>query len=140
ILKRFGKTRKASTKSGKKAIEKDPVGLLVRAPLYSAAGGLLCVYAWGATETFPKAVGVALAAVFAMSELLKPKLGELVVEAMEAKDKLATRLLCGASAACVALGAMGGVIALQAASGPRERYDEAQGTLTRAQHRLDQAQ
>lgn len=48
--------------------------------------------------------------------------------------------MLGASAACIALGALGGVVAMGAANGPREAYDAAQVHLGEAQHCLDEAQ
>jgi hypothetical protein len=128
----------------KQGADADPLDAFVRVPLYSAAAGLLVVYGWGALESFPMAMALALCAVFAMSELLKPKLGELAAEALQAKDGLGAWLMLGASAACIALGALGGVIAMGAANGPREAYDaavalanDAEGRLGEAQTRLD---
>jgi hypothetical protein len=85
-------------------------------------------------------MGGALCAVFAMSELLKPRLGELAAEAMEAKDKLGTSLMVGASVACIGLGALGGVIAMGAANAPHDAYDALVKSRDAAQTRLDQAQ
>lgn len=137
-----------AVKRGKQALKKplkrqpqsDPIGLAVRMPLYSAAGGLLIVYGWGAMKAFPLAMGGALCAVFAMSELLKPKLGELAAEALTAKDRLGTMLMLGSSVACIALGALGGVIAMGAANGPRDVYDAAMDRVEQTQRRLEQAQ
>src|SRR6185436_12893031 len=114
-----GKTAKQTPKiRSKSAPNSDPIGVLVRVPLYCAAGGLFVVYAWGALQSLPMAMALALAAVFAMSELLKPKLGELAAEALAAKDELGSALMLGSSIACIALGALGGVIAMGAANGP----------------------
>lgn len=85
-------------------------------------------------------MGGALCAVFAMSELLKPKLGELAADALQARDKLGAGLMLAASAACIALGALGGVIAMGAANGPREAHDAAVTRATAAEARLTDAQ
>jgi hypothetical protein len=137
VVKAGKQKAKSNAKSG---TETAPLSASVRLPLYCAAGGLLMVYGWGALESMPMAAGVALCAVFAMSEMLKPKLGELAAEALIAKDKLGAWLMLGASVACIALGALGGVIAMGAAHAPREAYNAAAARLAGAQSRLDQAQ
>jgi len=132
--------RNAKAKKSEAPAEGASLPASVRLPLYCAAGGLLVVYGWGSLESMPRAMGLALCAVFAMSELLKPKLGELAAEALVAKDRLGSLLMLGASVACIALGALGGVIAMGAANGPRDTYDAATARLAAAQTRLDEAQ
>lgn len=134
------KASKQKAKTKKEQAEADGVGWLVRVPLYCAAGGLFVVYSWGSLETLPTAAALSLCAVFAMSELLKPKLGELAAEALVARDTLGSWLMLGSSLACIALGALGGVIAMGAANGPREAYEATVGRLDAAQGRLNEAQ
>lgn len=141
-VNRFALAVKRGKQSAKaRAAKADaPLAASIRVPLYLAAIGLLVVYGWGAVNSFPVAMAGALCAVFAMSELLKPKLGELAADALAANDKVGTVLMLIASAACVALGVLGGVIALGAANSPRESYEIAVAGLGAAQGRLDEAQ
>lgn len=141
-VNRFAPAVKAGKQNPKRKTKSEDGALnaSIRLPLYCAAGGLLVVYGWGAIESMPRAMGLALCAVFAMSELLKPKLGELAAEALVASDRVGSALMLGASVACIVLGALGGVIAMGAANGPREAYDAAAARVSEAQQRLDQAQ
>jgi len=96
--------------------------LTTKGPLYVASAGLFAVYAWGYRETFPTVFAGGMIAVTFMSELLKPRLGELLADA---KGRLEKSLMVGAVGACVGLGALGGTVALEAAGEPGRDYDAA---------------
>ena len=118
--------------------------LSIRVPVYACAAALVLLYGWGAIETYPPFFALALSGVFALAELLKPKLGELIGEALDLKAGRTTALLLVAALAAVGIGAFGAHGAMSAANKPVAAYTAlaaaaatAQATLEEAQQRVD---
>lgn len=104
--------------------------LSVRGPVYAASVGLLLVYAWGYLSTFPTIFALGAIGVAGMGELLKPRLLELVEDALRCGARAKGLALIVAAASCVAISVAGGVVALNAAEAP------ARGCAL-AQHQFD---
>ncbi|MFZ2031738.1 MAG: hypothetical protein WAU68_15615 [Vitreimonas sp.] len=127
-------------KSTKPTNYKEEAPLLVRAPVYAASLGLFCVYAWGYLNAGLGGLAWGLVGVTAMSEMLKPQLGELAAHALDASDKTAQSIVAAAALVCVILGAAGGIVAMHVAEAPANRSDAAQRDLDTAITAVQQAQ
>ncbi len=90
----------------------------MRVPVYAASVGLFAVYAWGYLNADLCGLAWGLG-VTAVSELLKPQLGELAARALEAGDPTARHVISAAAIVCVLLGAAGGVTAMHVVDAPR---------------------
>lgn len=108
------------------------VPLVVRLPVYAASAGLFAVYTWGYLNSGIGGLAWGLVGVTAMSEFLKPQLGELAAKALDDGDRAAQRVVAGAALVCMLLGAGGGVIAIHVAEAPRQRFEAAMQALAHA--------
>lgn len=97
----------------------------VRGPVYAASAGLAFVYGWGFLSTFPLAFAVGAIGVVVMGEFLKPRLLELIEDRLRDRAWAKAVTLVVAAALCVAIGAAGGFLALNAAQAAQARYDAA---------------
>ncbi len=127
-------------KPTKPASYKEEAPLLVRAPVYAASLGLFGVYAWGYLSAGLGGLAWGLVGVTAMSEMLKPQLGELAAHALDAGDRTAQRIIAAAALICVILGAAGGIVAMHVAQAPADRRDAAERAVDRAVEAVRQAQ
>lgn len=139
-----GQTRKrgaAKTRVAPAAVESTAdVPFAVRVPVYAASVGLFAVYAWGYLNSGLGGLAWGLVGVTAMSEALKPQLGELAARALDAKDRTAQAIVATGALVCVLLGAAGGVVAIHVAEAPRARYEAAAQALSDARSKVADAQ
>lgn len=123
-----------------KAQRREDAPWAVRAPVYAASIGLFAVSAWGYLNAGLGGFAWGLVGVTAMSELLKPQLGELAAHALDAKDRTAQRIVTAAALVCVLLGAAGGIVAMHVAEAPRARHEAAERAVDAARGRAGEAQ
>lgn len=112
-------------------------GAATHGPIYAAAFALFVVYAVGWFASLPFQYAVGMVGVTFMAELLKPTLGPALRRAESTRDRA---LLIASLVACIALGSLGGTVALTAADEGRRTYAEAQQRLAAAEQRLADAQ
>jgi hypothetical protein len=109
--------------------------LQIFGPVYAISIALAVVYSWGWMQTFPGAFGVSLAIVVTATEILKPKLPDLLEDRIDEGTVRAAwkaRMLLLAALACVAFGGISSFVAIEAAQSPGRAYAEGQRAVAAA--------